>query len=118
MKENSGKGESLRRLLSFNIKRFRVNSGFSQEELAEKAGISVPYLGALERGDKWPSPDTFIGIARGLGVEPYVLMRPEDAASQDVKKIIAKLTKDITRLVNNSLNKMNTAVRERNGQIK
>ncbi|GHV74646.1 hypothetical protein AGMMS49940_19480 [Spirochaetia bacterium] len=86
--------------------------------MAEKSGISVPYLGALERGDKWPSPDTFAGIAQGLGIDAYILMRPEDAASQDVKKIIAKLTKDITKLVNSSLNMMNTVVRETNNQLK
>jgi transcriptional regulator with XRE-family HTH domain len=115
MKENSGKGEVLRNLVSLNIKRFRTNSGFSQEELAEKAGISVPYLGALERGEKWPSPDTFAGIAQGLGIAPFDLMRPEDASSQEVKKIITKLINDITTLVNSSLNKMNTVVRESSG---
>jgi transcriptional regulator with XRE-family HTH domain len=61
MKENSEKGEFLRTLASLNIKRFRVNSGLTQEELAEKAGISVPYLGALERGENGqalaPSPE-------------------------------------------------------------
>jgi transcriptional regulator with XRE-family HTH domain len=115
MGENNGKGEVLRSLVSLNIRRFRVNSGFSQEELAEKAGISIPYLGALERGEKWPSPDTFAGLAKGLGIEPYDLMRPEDAASQEVKKIITKLVNDITTLVNSSLNMMNTMVKGSSG---
>jgi transcriptional regulator with XRE-family HTH domain len=112
MDKNCGKGEVLRSLVGINIKRFRVNSGLSQEELAEKAGISVPYLGALERGEKWPSPETFAGIACGLGIEAFTLMRPEDASSQEVKKIIAKLINDITTLVNSSLNMMNTVIRE------
>jgi len=115
MKENSGKGEVLRSLVSLNIKRFRVNSGLSQEDLAERAGISVPYLGAIERGEKWPSPDTFVGVAQGLGVEPFDLMKPEDASSQEVKKIVVKLIADITTLVNSSLNMMNTIVREGSG---
>jgi transcriptional regulator with XRE-family HTH domain len=114
MKENSGRGEVLRTLVSLNIKRFRVNSGLTQEELAEKAGISVPYLGALERGEKWPSPGTFAGIAKGLGVEPFDLMKPEDASAREVKKIIGKLIADITTLVNSSLNLMNTIVQENN----
>lgn len=112
MKKNSRKGERLRSLVSLNIKRFRVDSGLSQEELAEKAEISIPYLGALERGEKWPSPDTFAGIAQGLGVEPFDLMKPEDASSQEVKKIITKLIADITVLVNRSLKKINTVARE------
>ncbi|MDR2479000.1 MAG: helix-turn-helix domain-containing protein [Treponema sp.] len=112
MKQKSGKGATLRNLVSLNIKRFRVHSGLSQEELAEKAEISIPYLGALERGEKWPSPETFAGIAHGLGVEPFDLMKPEDASSQEVKKIITKLIADITVLVNRSLKKINTVARE------
>ena len=88
MKKRSGRGEVLRSLVGLNIKRFRVNSGFSQEELAEKAKISVPYLGAIER--------------------------PENASAQDVKKITVKLIKDITILVNQSVKMMNTVVRESN----
>ena len=112
MKKNSRKGERLRSLVSLNIKRFRVDSGLSQEELAEKAEISIPYLGALERGEKWPSPDTFAGIAQGLGVEPFDLMKPEDASSQEVKKIITKLIAEITVLVNSSLKKINAVALE------
>ena len=102
----------MRSLVSLNIKRFRVNAGLSQEELAERADISVPYLGALERGEKWPSPETFTGLAQGLGVEPHDIMRPEDATSREVKQIAGKLIADITTLVNSSLNKMNTTVQE------
>ena len=112
MNKNGRKGEALKALVSSNIKRFRENSGFSQQEMAEKAGISVPYLGAIERGEKWPSPVTFAGIADGLEVEPHDLMKPENASSQDVKKITEKLIKDITALVNQSAKKMNTVVRE------
>ena len=112
MNKNERKGEALKVLVSSNIRRFRENSGFSQQELAEKAGISVPYLGAIERGEKWPSPATFAGIADGLEVEPYDFMKPENAASQDVKKITDKLIKDISALVNQSEKKMNSVVRE------
>ena len=110
MKEHSRKGEALRYLVSLNLKRFRANAGLSQEELAERADISVPYLGALERGEKWPSPETFIGLAQGLGIEPHDIMRPENAASRDVKQVTDKLIADITILVSSSLNKLNTMV--------
>ena len=112
MKEHGRKGEVLRNLVSLNIRRFRLNAGFSQEELAERANISVPYMGALERGEKWPSPETLTGLAQGLGIEPHDLMRPEDASSQEVKQIVGKLITDITSLVNSSLNKMNSVVQE------
>ena len=103
----------MRSLVSLNIRRFRLNVGLSQEELAERADISVPYMGALERGEKWPSPGTFAGLAQGLGVEPHDLMRPEDTTSYEVRQVINKLIVDINTLVNNSLNHMmNTAAHE------
>jgi transcriptional regulator with XRE-family HTH domain len=97
--------------LSLNIKQFRVNLGLSQEKLAEKAGISIPFLGAIERGDKWPSPESLAGIAHGLGVEPYDLLKPEDAVARDVKKILIKLTQDIEKSVNDSVNMLNSIAR-------
>jgi len=109
-RENDG-GEDLKYLLGKNIKRFRGNLGYSQEELAERAGISTPFLGAIERGDKWPSPSTLSEIAKGLEVNPYDLLKPEKVASQDINKITSKLIKDITKLVDNSVKMMNTAVR-------
>ena len=112
MKEHGRKGNALRSLVSLNIRRFRLNAGLSQEDLAERADISVPYMGALERGEKWPSPDTFTGLAQGLGVEPHDLMRPEDAPSREVGQIMGKLVTDINTLVSNSLNMMNTTMRE------
>jgi transcriptional regulator with XRE-family HTH domain len=112
MRKRSGRGEVLKRLLGQNIKRFRGNSGYSQEELAERAGISIPFLGAIERGDKWPSPSTLAEIARGLGVYPYNLKKQKKIVSQDIRRITAKLTRDITKLVDNSIKQMNTVVRD------
>lgn len=100
-------GEGLKTLLGHNIRLFRLTSGFSQAELAEKAGISVPYLGAVERGDKWPSPTTLAEIARSLKQEPYDLLKPENSSSLEIRKIISKLTKDISALTNQSIKMLN-----------
>ncbi len=59
-------GDTIKNLLSYNIRLYRDILGYTQEELAEKSGISAPYLGAIERGEKWPSPETLAGIAAGL----------------------------------------------------
>ena len=117
MKKNN-RGEALKSLLSRNIKLFRVHSGFSQAELAEKSGISVPYLGAVERGDKWPGPATLAEIARGLGIEPYDLLKPEGASSREVRKVVSKLAKDISALVNESVKTLNNIAREGGGDGK
>jgi transcriptional regulator with XRE-family HTH domain len=116
MKKRSGRGDALRGLVSRNIRQFRAISGLSQEKLAEKAGISVPFLGAIERGEKWPSPETFANIAYGLGVEPYDLMKPESVSARDVRKIVAKLARDISALVNQSVRTLNTVAKESGGK--
>jgi len=105
-------GDALKILLSRNIKLYRGHSGYSQAELAEKAGISTPYLAAVERGDKWPSPATLVALARSLGHEPYVLLLPEGRSSQEIKKFVNKLEKDISALVNQSVKLLHAATKE------
>jgi transcriptional regulator with XRE-family HTH domain len=63
------------------MKRYRLLLGLSQAQLAEKAGISVGYVGEVEMGRKFPSAEKLENIARALGVKPYrLLMGPEDLA--------------------------------------
>jgi transcriptional regulator with XRE-family HTH domain len=112
MRKKNNRGEALKTLLSRNIKLYRVHSGLSQAELAEKAGMSIPYLGAVERGEKWPSPATLAEIARGLGLEPYDLLKPENSSSREVRKAVAKLTKDISALVNETVKTLNNIAKE------
>lgn len=69
----------LHQLLVRNMKRHRVLLGITQAELAERAGISVGYVGEVEMGRKFPSPEKLEGIARALGLRPFrLLMGPED----------------------------------------
>jgi len=111
MKKND-RGEALKSLLSRNIRLFRVDSGLSQAELAEKAGLSAPYLGAVERGDKWPSPATLADIAYSLGIEPYDLLKPESVSSREVRKIIARLAREITAYTGQSVKLLNSVAKE------
>ena len=117
MRKNN-RGEALKALLSRNIKLFRVHSGFSQADLAEKTGISVPYLGAVERGDKWPSSAVLAEIAHSLGVEPHDLLKPEGASSQEVRKVIDRLAREITALAGQSVKMLNNIVKESGGKEK
>ena len=110
--KKSDRDETLKILLSRNIRQFRGDSGLSQTELAKKAGISVPYLGAVERGDKWPSPATFAALAHSLSLEPYVLLLPESMSSQEIKKFMIKLEKDILAVAGKSLKRLNSIVKE------
>jgi len=48
--------------------------GLSQEELAFRAGMSVPYLSDLERGRSSPSLAMVVDLARGLETHPSLML--------------------------------------------
>ena len=62
-------GSDIRKLLSQNIKYFREVRRLSQADLAYEANISIPFLSDIERGNKWPHPDTLASIATALQEE-------------------------------------------------
>jgi transcriptional regulator with XRE-family HTH domain len=58
----------LRAALAGRLKELRRHAGFSQEELAGRAGLHWTYLSDLERGKQTPTLDLLNRIARALGV--------------------------------------------------
>lgn len=46
--------DAVKSILSGNIRHLRLMKDLSQQELAEKTNISVPFFSALERGEKFP----------------------------------------------------------------
>ncbi|MFN8539115.1 MAG: tetratricopeptide repeat protein [Thermomicrobiales bacterium] len=51
------------------LRRFREQAGLSQEELAERAGLTANGIGALERGERQrPYPQTVRALAEALGL--------------------------------------------------
>src|SRR5918994_6661930 len=56
-------------IFATRLRGHRIAAGLSQEELAQKAGLSANAVGQLERGDrKHPYPHTVISLADGLGL--------------------------------------------------
>ena len=71
-------GVAIERAASFGeeLRRLRVHAGLTQEELAERAGITAQAIGALERGDRRrPYPHTVRSLSAALG-----LSQPEQDA--------------------------------------
>ena len=66
---------SLREIVATNLRRLRHAKGMSQEELAEKAGLSARYVGAVERADKSASVTVLGRIADALKIEPAELIQ-------------------------------------------
>ncbi|GHV32218.1 hypothetical protein AGMMS4952_22210 [Spirochaetia bacterium] len=95
-------GQELRDALGKNIKLFRFHRAFSQADLAEKAGISITFLSDLERGNKWPYPDTLTSLAKALDIEVFEFFRPE-RMPDDMKTLMTRFSEDISRILNQSL---------------
>ncbi len=70
----------LHRSLATNVKTLRTRLGWSQAELAERAEVSVSYIGDIEAGVKWPSAEKIASLARAFQVRDFqLLLDPGDA---------------------------------------
>ncbi len=52
-----------------------MEKGWSQEELADRAGLHVTYLSSLERGRRNPTLNVITDIARALQLPTWKLLR-------------------------------------------
>lgn len=57
-----------------NVRRIREKKGITQEDLALEAGLNRAYIGYIERGERNPSTDTIVKIAKALKVSPKDLI--------------------------------------------
>lgn len=56
------------RKMGMRIRQVRKAKGWSQDELAQKSGISMSFLGHIERGTRIMSLETFVRICSALEV--------------------------------------------------
>ena len=90
------------------LRRWRVRAGLSQEALAERAGLSVQAIGALETGKRRrPYPQTIAALATALGLSDQeamalraaVLKRSAEGPSPSLETRTSSLPIPSTRLV-------------------
>lgn len=55
-------------LLGKNVRKYRVQFGMRQEDLAEKVGCSGSHIGQIENARGVPSLEMIVNIANALGV--------------------------------------------------
>ncbi|MCL2720711.1 MAG: helix-turn-helix domain-containing protein [Treponema sp.] len=89
-------GLKIREILAHNIKSFREHRLWSQADLASNSDISIPFLSEIERGNKWPYPDTLGKIAKAFNVQIHELFREisitekeRDYASMLINEVLA-----------------------------
>lgn len=86
-----------------NIRKYRLAKKMRQEDLAEKAGLSVNYIGMVERGEKIPALETFITIVNALEISADMVLTDVVDVGYTVKNSI----------LNEKLSKVSPEDRER-----
>lgn len=86
--------------IGVRIRQVRRVKGWSQDELAQKCGISMSFLGHIERGTKIMSLDTFIRICNVLGASAdgllwgFVRLPDVQAAAYNISQQTSEQTAD------------------------
>lgn len=75
----------LKEVMATNLRRLRHEKKLTQEELAELAGLSLRYVGAVERGDASASVTVLGLIADALGIEPCELVKRPSGSQRQPK---------------------------------
>ncbi|MFA4937656.1 MAG: helix-turn-helix domain-containing protein [Brevundimonas sp.] len=63
--------------LGQNILRCRTDRGWTQQDLASEADLSVRFVSGIERGEENPSLETTFQIAVALDVPIWILLKPK-----------------------------------------
>ena len=97
-------GKEIREIFGQNIRKFRNRRNWSQADLAEFADISLNFLSEIERGKKWPHPDTLSKLADALGIRVFELFLEENMdIPLNTQDLMSRFIQDVTLSINKSL---------------
>lgn len=84
------------KLFGLRMKELRMVRKLSQEQLAEKAGISSKYMSRIETGQHFPSLDIIKKLANALHVElkDFFEFAHEAGNTKELKDAISELLKE------------------------
>ena len=83
--------------LGARIRLIRRQKSLTQEELAERAGISASFLGHIERGTRIASLETLVVLCNTLGITPDYLLS-SSLTVNDTESIAGMSDSDRARL--------------------
>lgn len=86
-------------VLGSNIRKIRKEFGWTQADLAEKSGISVPFMTQIELGRKSASLEVVQNIAAALNISYKQLFEENIAAANQGKTNLSLLEQNITSSV-------------------
>jgi transcriptional regulator with XRE-family HTH domain len=85
--------KSVRRFLGSRVRTLRVERGWSQEALGERAGLSGKFIGEVERGEKSISVDSLyrVSVAFRVPLRELVDIPASEAGSAEYDRVLALL---------------------------
>jgi transcriptional regulator with XRE-family HTH domain len=92
----------IQKVIGNNVKNARTQAGYTQQVLAEKADISIPFLAQIENGSRGPSLEVVEKLAAALQIKPYQLLLEGKAEPlADRRNIITGYSKDLRKEIDN-----------------
>ncbi len=88
--------DNIKNLLGKRIKEIRKRRGYTQEKLAELAGIETPSMSNIENGKNYPNFETLEKLSAALDVRPYELYFFDYCYSKEklIKEMFKRMNED------------------------
>jgi transcriptional regulator with XRE-family HTH domain len=94
---------NLKQILSKNLRENRRKCGFSQEKLAEKAGISTQYLAMIEIARKFPTSAVLERLAGAMDIKVYELFLVDDSPKEALERLEQSIIANIGQVVREAI---------------
>jgi len=92
MRKKKLQNESIRLIFGKKIRRLRRDLDWTQEKLAEQAGMHATYIGQIERGQRNVSLDMIASLAKALNCRPELFFEDVDLDKIKIKSRKKKKT--------------------------
>ena len=97
------KAVPIKEIFAKNLRENRRKCGFSQENLAEKAGISTQYLAMIEIARKFPASEVIERLAAAMKIKVYELFLVEHSPREELEllrqSIISEMKQTFGKIV-------------------
>ena len=91
---------NLRKILATNIKKQREKLSITQDNLAEKAGISAAMMNDIEGCRTWISDKTLKKLSSALKIDTYRLFIPEITSGETISvEIVMELSMELHEIL-------------------
>ena len=90
----------IQKVIGRNVKDMRNHLGLTQQVLAEKADISIPFLAQIESGTRNPSLDVIEKLALALELKPSATRWDDSERSMDRRSTISSYSNDLRKELN------------------